>query len=65
MALSDDRIQDVQGPFCGDGTCSRSGERLSGEFMSHVQNLGLKPVGGLVELKINSPDVIGVASPLD
>ena len=36
MAFSDDRIKDVQGLFCGDGTCSRSGERLSGEFISHV-----------------------------
>jgi len=55
-------IEPRHGARGGDGPSGTDGERFLGELISHLQDLHGASVGGLVELRGNGQDVVGVLS---
>jgi hypothetical protein len=57
--LDDQAIELCDGPIGVDATLALHAERLAGELIDDVQELQGAPVGGLIELEVKRPDVIG------
>src|SRR3954470_24362691 len=62
-ALGGESLKYGDGLVCVDAPCDVHRERLAGELVDDVQQLDHPPVGGLIELEVQGPHVIGTLGP--
>jgi hypothetical protein len=61
-ALDDQPVEHGHGAVGVDPAGALDGQRLAGELVDDVQELEDPPVGGLIELEVQRPHVVGTLS---